>query len=151
MSFKYFNVYHLIPLIFQNLLQGFFRLIALFIKAEHKEEPVMEPEVNKSDYSSLTKDQIKFLSDHFGLTEEEVIQNEDRLKDTVVYRFEELRKALEGFGLMVIHSWEQMKPEVLNLYQVYKQAEHEQKIAFFKKKKSQRKNWSKWKKRRKTK
>lgn len=146
MRLKYFNVYQLIPILFHNLLQGFVRLLALFIKGEHKEDPfpLMEPEVKKTDYSILNKDQIKSLSDHYGMTEEEVIRYSDQLKSTLVFQFDEAQKAVKAI-------WEQLQPEMVTLVSLYKLYERSLKIKSYRKKKSQFKSWSKWKKRRKNK
>jgi hypothetical protein len=90
--------------------------------------------------SDLNKEQIKFLSDHFGLTEEEVIQNSDQLKDTLFYQFQTIRET-------AIRIWNQLRPELTKVAFIYKiyRKNHNQK--YYRKKKSQRKNWSKWKKR----
>lgn len=71
-----------------------------------------------------------------GLDEEEVLSATKELGERFGQIMEEVKRTIRRFV-------EWYRPFI----QAYKRYWHQQNVKFFKKKKSQRKNWSKWKKR----
>lgn len=88
----------------------------------------------------LTEEQVKKLAEKYGITEQEVLENQKVLIETTAFQFEILKE-------QALKIWNQLKPSILKMVNGYNIHIHEQKVKFFKKKKSQSKKWKKWKKR----
>lgn len=88
----------------------------------------------------LTYEQKKVLKDYAqikGLDYEVVLDAAQNLNEYFHLMIQEVKRSIRSF-------FDQYRPYI----QAYKRYCHEQNVKFFKKKKSQRKNWSKWKTRR---
>lgn len=69
--------------------------------------------------------------------------NPDKAIDTISNFFNTVGNIVRSIRAAIDYLKDRLSP----LIEAYKQYRHEQNVKFFKKKKSQRKNWSKWKKR----
>lgn len=84
--------------------------------------------------SNLSDQQIKSIMKQYDLTEEEVLRYEKNITETFSFKWQTIVET-------VTELWETIKPFFI---------EEQQRIQtrkFFRKKKTQQKNWKKWKKR----
>lgn len=68
-------------------------------------------------------------------------------RDRFVVLFERVATTFRYIASIISKCWQTIRPTVISIYKVHCLMRQMQRKAFFKKKKSQRKNWKKWKKR----
>ncbi|MCA1029326.1 hypothetical protein LCM23_25265 [Cytobacillus kochii] len=89
----------------------------------------------------LTTESIQYLSQRFDLTEEEILERSDNLIKVIKNAYNQIKKE-------VISAWNKVKPYLSYIAYLDRKYKSEFNSKFFNKKKSQKRNWKKWKKRR---
>jgi hypothetical protein len=90
--------------------------------------------------SNLTKEQIEYLAAYYSMSEEEVIEYEKMLINSTAHHFNVIKTE-------IIKIWNNIKPFIFKVINLYKNYQRKLNKAFFKKKRTQKKKWRKWKRR----
>ncbi|MBN6889918.1 hypothetical protein ACUXCC_003458 [Cytobacillus horneckiae] len=91
--------------------------------------------------TELTPESIQYLSQRFGLTEDEILERSDKLINVIRNAYNQIKKE-------VLSAWNKVKPYLSYIAYLDRKHKSEFNQKFFNKKKSQKRNWKKWKKRR---